>query len=40
MMIVFSVLYIIYKLVEEQFEQKGVAVFWGVLLVILAMLGA
>lgn len=40
MMTVLSVLYIAYRLIEEQFEEKGVVVFWVVLLVLLAIIGA
>lgn len=40
MMTVLSVLYIAYRLIEEQFEEKGVVAFWVVLLVLLAIIGA
>lgn len=40
MMTVLSVLYIAYKLIEEQFEEKGVIAFWVVLLIVLAIAGA
>lgn len=35
-----SLLYCIYKIIEESFGTKGTLVFWIVLFAILAMLGA
>lgn len=35
-----SLLYCIYKIIEESFGTKGTLIFWGVLFAILAMLGA
>ncbi len=35
-----SLLYCIYKAIEESFGTKGTLIFWGVLIAILSMLGA